>query len=184
MGKITEIANFDEDIYQIEIDDAVVGGVNGISNKAAKSLANRTKWLKDIGLQNAIQTADLNANQAANQARVDAVETANYYTDNKVFDLNNTITTNNNSINNRLTGLKFVKGDFANTTVGLAQFYTALIQGTIYSIQVTILSSTGIFYVQKDINYANDLIDNVLVVNLNDNNIPNPIHYYFIITYV
>ncbi|MBL4774489.1 MAG: hypothetical protein JKY87_00310 [Mariprofundus sp.] len=37
---------FDAGIYQIETNDPVIGGVDGISNKQAKALANRTAYLK------------------------------------------------------------------------------------------------------------------------------------------
>ena len=47
MGKIIETDEFTEDIYQIEITDDVIGGEDGISNKAAKALANRTLYLKN-----------------------------------------------------------------------------------------------------------------------------------------
>lgn len=46
MANVPESATFDAGIYQIEITDAVIGGVNGISNLQAKGLANRTTWLK------------------------------------------------------------------------------------------------------------------------------------------
>lgn len=46
MANVPESATFDAGIYQLEITDAVIGGVNGISNLQAKGLANRTKWLK------------------------------------------------------------------------------------------------------------------------------------------
>lgn len=47
MGKIIETDEFTADIYQIEITDDVIGGEDGISNKAAKALANRTLYLKN-----------------------------------------------------------------------------------------------------------------------------------------
>lgn len=46
MANLPESASFDAGVYQIETTDAVIGGVNGISNLAAKNLANRTTWLK------------------------------------------------------------------------------------------------------------------------------------------
>lgn len=46
MANLVETASFDDGIYRIETTDAVVGGESGIANKAAKGLANRTKWLK------------------------------------------------------------------------------------------------------------------------------------------
>lgn len=47
MANLPESSSWDAGVYQIETTDAVVGGVNGISNAQAKSLANRTKWLRD-----------------------------------------------------------------------------------------------------------------------------------------
>ncbi|HFG7807570.1 TPA: tail fiber protein [Salmonella enterica subsp. enterica serovar Java] len=46
MGKLTEITQWEEDIYQLETSDPVVGGPDGVSNKPQKQLANRTQWLK------------------------------------------------------------------------------------------------------------------------------------------
>lgn len=46
MGKLTELKQWDEDIYQIETSDPVLGGPDGLSNRPQKQLANRTQWLK------------------------------------------------------------------------------------------------------------------------------------------
>lgn len=46
MGKLTELEQWDEDIYQIETSDPVLGGPEGVSNRPQKQLANRTQWLK------------------------------------------------------------------------------------------------------------------------------------------
>lgn len=46
MANITETPTYDAGVYLIELSDPVVGGVDGISNKQAKSLANRTAYLK------------------------------------------------------------------------------------------------------------------------------------------
>ncbi|ENG9595557.1 tail fiber protein [Salmonella enterica] len=46
MGKLTELEQWDEGVYQIETSDPVLGGPEGITNKPAKQLANRTRWLK------------------------------------------------------------------------------------------------------------------------------------------
>lgn len=43
---LTEAATYGANIYQIETTDAVVGGAEGISNRQAKELANRTAYLK------------------------------------------------------------------------------------------------------------------------------------------
>lgn len=46
MANIKEEKTWEEGIYQLEVTDPVVGGVDGISNKQAKQLANRTSYLK------------------------------------------------------------------------------------------------------------------------------------------
>ncbi|ECG8633665.1 tail fiber protein, partial [Salmonella enterica subsp. salamae] len=46
MGKLTELERWDEDVYQIETSDPVLGGPEGITNKPIRQLANRTRWLK------------------------------------------------------------------------------------------------------------------------------------------
>lgn len=47
MSNLVEISEFTAGIYQIETNDDVLGGENGIANAQAKALANRTKWLND-----------------------------------------------------------------------------------------------------------------------------------------
>ncbi|WP_289703364.1 tail fiber protein [Escherichia coli] len=46
MGNLSETEKWEENIYQLETSDPVLGGVDGISNRAPRQLANRTKWLK------------------------------------------------------------------------------------------------------------------------------------------
>lgn len=46
MANLTETAQWEPGIYQIETSDPVLGGPDGISNKQAKLLANRTSYLK------------------------------------------------------------------------------------------------------------------------------------------
>lgn len=46
MTNLTETETWEEGVYQIELTDPVVGGADGISNRQAKQLANRTSWLK------------------------------------------------------------------------------------------------------------------------------------------
>ncbi|HVI51509.1 MAG TPA: hypothetical protein VM661_09890 [Candidatus Sulfotelmatobacter sp.] len=43
---LPESNEWTEAIYQLETDDPVIGGADGISNKPSKQLANRTLWLK------------------------------------------------------------------------------------------------------------------------------------------
>lgn len=46
MANLTEQNQYEDGIYQIEKSDPVVGGADGISNRQANQLANRTHWLK------------------------------------------------------------------------------------------------------------------------------------------
>lgn len=46
MANLKEQEKWEEGVYQIEENDPVLGGENGITNKPAKQLANRTLWLK------------------------------------------------------------------------------------------------------------------------------------------
>ncbi len=47
VANVKEENRWEEGVYQIEVTDPVVGGVDGISNKQAKQLANRTSYLKE-----------------------------------------------------------------------------------------------------------------------------------------
>jgi len=47
MANLQETSEFPEAIYRIETDDDVIGGEEGISNKQAKQLGNRTRYLKN-----------------------------------------------------------------------------------------------------------------------------------------
>jgi len=46
MASLIETAVWQGEIYQLEIDDFVQGGVDGIDNVPLRQLANRTLWLK------------------------------------------------------------------------------------------------------------------------------------------
>lgn len=46
MAALVETETFEPEIYQLEITDPVIGGLNGIDNLQGRQLANRTKWLK------------------------------------------------------------------------------------------------------------------------------------------
>ncbi|PNH99230.1 hypothetical protein [Vibrio diazotrophicus] len=47
MAGLVEVSQWEDEIYQLETTDPVEGGPNGIDNKQAKQLANRTQFLKD-----------------------------------------------------------------------------------------------------------------------------------------
>ncbi|EEM6845970.1 tail fiber protein [Salmonella enterica subsp. enterica serovar Montevideo] len=72
MGKLTEITQWEDDIYQLETSDPVVGGPDGVSNKPQKQLANRTQWLK----QQLESTSDALAAHAKSRNHPDASLTA------------------------------------------------------------------------------------------------------------
>lgn len=46
MANLTEVAQFDAGVYQLETTDPVQGGANGVSNAPLKNLTNRTAYLK------------------------------------------------------------------------------------------------------------------------------------------
>lgn len=46
MSNLAEVAQWDDGVYQLETTDRAVGGADGIANRQAKSLANRTLFLK------------------------------------------------------------------------------------------------------------------------------------------
>lgn len=46
MANLTETETYEAGIYQLETSDKLMGGAQGISNRQAAQLANRTKWLK------------------------------------------------------------------------------------------------------------------------------------------
>lgn len=72
MGKLTETTQWEDDIYQLEASDPVLGGPDGVSNKPQKQLANRTQWLK----QQLETTNNALANHAKSRNHPDASLTA------------------------------------------------------------------------------------------------------------
>ncbi|MCI4410017.1 MAG: hypothetical protein JHC26_13075 [Thermofilum sp.] len=47
-SKINELSQWEDTIYQIQRNDFIVGGKDGVSNKQGQQLANRTRYLYDI----------------------------------------------------------------------------------------------------------------------------------------
>ncbi|UXZ04860.1 hypothetical protein [Moraxella nasicaprae] len=47
MANLQETPTWEAGIYQLETSDPVMGGENGIDNRAPRQLANRTLWLKN-----------------------------------------------------------------------------------------------------------------------------------------
>lgn len=64
MANLSETSAWENGIYQLETSDPVMGGENGISNRAAKQLANRTLWLKNEITAKENQTNNLLATKA------------------------------------------------------------------------------------------------------------------------
>ncbi len=58
MAGLIELEQWDEELYQLETTDPVVGGLNGISNKQAKTLGNRTRYLKALILNSIVSATD------------------------------------------------------------------------------------------------------------------------------
>lgn len=64
MANLTEINRWEAGIYQLETSDPVMGGPNGIDNRAPRELANRTLWLK-TELAKAVAQIGANQTEAA-----------------------------------------------------------------------------------------------------------------------
>lgn len=80
MAYLPQTSTFDVGIYQIETADDVIGGVDGISNMQAKALGNRTKYLKDHVDTAEANIITINADLAADEVRLDALETSLVHT--------------------------------------------------------------------------------------------------------
>ncbi|HBR8109883.1 TPA: phage tail protein, partial [Klebsiella pneumoniae] len=48
MASIKELPRWEDEVYQIARGDKVEGGVGGIANMQAKTLAERTRYLKNV----------------------------------------------------------------------------------------------------------------------------------------
>ena len=64
MANLTETNRWEAGIYQLETSDPVMGGPNGIDNRAPRELANRTLWLK-TELDKAVAQIGANKTEAA-----------------------------------------------------------------------------------------------------------------------
>ena len=83
MANLQETARWETGIYQLETSDPVMGGADGIDNRQAKQLGNRTLWLKnELELMSrtipaAVTKSDaVNSNSSADVATSKAVKTA------------------------------------------------------------------------------------------------------------
>lgn len=77
MGRITENSNYEQEIYLIEPTDPVQGGVNGVSNKQAHQLANRTAYLKADVDAKAVQISAMQAQINTLTQKLEALGGAN-----------------------------------------------------------------------------------------------------------
>ena len=83
MANLQETAQWETGIYQLETSDPVMGGADGIDNRQAKQLGNRTLWLKnELELMSrtipaAVTKSDaVNSNSSTDVATSKAVKTA------------------------------------------------------------------------------------------------------------
>ena len=83
MANLQETAQWETGIYQLETSDPVMGGADGIDNRQAKQLGNRTLWLKNeiLAISRTIPAAvtksdAVNSNSSADVATSKAVKTA------------------------------------------------------------------------------------------------------------
>lgn len=75
MAELPETPNtYPQGVYQIEQEDSVAGGPNGIANRQATQLGNRTRFLKDK--VDEIETKDTAQDQSITdlQTRVQTIE--------------------------------------------------------------------------------------------------------------
>ena len=68
MANLNESAVWVDGIYQIETSDPVMGGPNGIANKQAGQIGNRTKWLKNKIAEEVAAIGTSKANKASTLA--------------------------------------------------------------------------------------------------------------------
>ena len=83
MANLQETAQWETGIYQLETSDPVMGGADGIDNRQAKQLGNRTLWLKNeiLAISRTIPAAvtksdAVNSDSSADVATSKAVKTA------------------------------------------------------------------------------------------------------------
>lgn len=83
MANLQETAQWEAGIYQLETSDPVMGGADGVDNRQAKQLGNRTLWLKNKleqmsrTIPDAVTKSDaINSNSSDTVATSKAVKTA------------------------------------------------------------------------------------------------------------
>ncbi len=70
MAQLPETSEWPQGIYQLEVDDPVQGGSDGVSNTQARQLANRTQYLKDQADGHATRIETVEASATENAARI------------------------------------------------------------------------------------------------------------------
>lgn len=83
MANLTEIETYEPGIYQLETSDKLMGGADGVSNRQAAQLANRTAWLKahNVAMSSGTFTATLHMHSDPTNTtgtNVTAAETGSY----------------------------------------------------------------------------------------------------------
>lgn len=88
MANLKETNTWEAGIYQLETTDPVVGGVDGISNKQAKQLANRTLYLKTelTKAQGSINTKLGLTAKAADSDKLDGLDSSAFSRSNHTHD--------------------------------------------------------------------------------------------------
>lgn len=127
MADLSETETYETGIYQLETSDKLMGGAEGISNRQAIQLANRTAWLKahNLTTSSGTFTATLHMhNDPTNitDTNVTASETGSYVRigDMVWITLGATVTQYDNHTLKHITGLPFAAATPAVFTVGTA----------------------------------------------------------------
>ena len=77
MANLQETAQWETGIYQLETSDPVMGGADGVDNRQAKQLGNRTLWLKnELELMSRTIPAAVTKSDAVNSNSSDTVATS------------------------------------------------------------------------------------------------------------
>lgn len=129
MANLTETETYEAGIYQLETSDKLMGGAEGISNRQARQLANRTSWLKANGLaaSSGTFTGTLHMNSdptiTTAETNVTAEETGSYVRvgDMVWITLEGTITQYSNHALWHITGLPFPASQKSIFSVGDAR---------------------------------------------------------------
>ncbi len=72
MPNLEQQTTYDVGVYQIETDDVVIGGPEGIANKSAINLGNRTAWIKKQ-IDNTVLAANMNVDDTKLTSLAEAI---------------------------------------------------------------------------------------------------------------